>query len=325
MKPRYSISIPKPCHENWNAMTPNEKGRFCQSCSKTVVDFTKMKTDEVQDYIHNNMHQRICGHIRKSQLDTINLQISETVFEQTMSFQKLFLLALLLAMGTSLLSCADDSGKKKKLERVEIVEKINDSTQTEVKKQVDSATVYASNIKSDSIFKTEPIPPPPIPTLGGLIIVTDDIDKQEKPVIAIDSIIEPQYPEIEGEIEIHDEIVFGILNVESPPEFKSTPQSLTTKEKRALFQQKISSIVNDNFQLNPQLCINLFGRHKIYTQFTIDKNGYIKNVKAKGPNLALEKEAIRVIKLLPQLIPAMHQRKPIEISYNLPIMFNIED
>ena len=34
------ITIPTPCHENWNEMTPNEMGRHCTVCSKTVKDFT---------------------------------------------------------------------------------------------------------------------------------------------------------------------------------------------------------------------------------------------------------------------------------------------
>jgi hypothetical protein len=36
------INIPKPCHENWHSMTPKEQGRFCGSCDKIVVDFSKM-------------------------------------------------------------------------------------------------------------------------------------------------------------------------------------------------------------------------------------------------------------------------------------------
>jgi hypothetical protein len=34
------IIIPEPCHQNWDAMTPNEQGRHCTSCVNTVVDVT---------------------------------------------------------------------------------------------------------------------------------------------------------------------------------------------------------------------------------------------------------------------------------------------
>lgn len=30
------ISIPKPCNENWNEMTPDQQGAFCKVCSKVV-------------------------------------------------------------------------------------------------------------------------------------------------------------------------------------------------------------------------------------------------------------------------------------------------
>ena len=39
------LLIPKPCHENWDAMTPRDDGRHCASCSKTVVDLTGLDAE----------------------------------------------------------------------------------------------------------------------------------------------------------------------------------------------------------------------------------------------------------------------------------------
>ncbi|MCD2258564.1 energy transducer TonB [Psychroserpens luteolus] len=324
MKSRYAISIPKPCHENWSKMTPNEKGRFCQSCSKTVVDFTKMNMNEVQAFIHHNKDQRICGHIKQNQLDAINLQVSETVFEQHMSFHKLFLLALLLVMGTSLFSCSDENGRVKKIESVEIIELKIDSAEVELKQQLDSTATCKPKVKTDSVNLKKQIPPPPKPVINGMIVTGEIIDNTRDP-IPVDLIIEPEYPEVEGEMRIHDEVTVGLFTVQSPPEFKDTPKNLDIKEKREFFQQKISNIVNDNFLINPQLCLDLSGRQKIYVQFTIDRDGYTKDIKTRGSNLLLEKEAIRVIKLLPQFVPPKHEGKPIEMIYSLPIIFEVKD
>jgi len=48
------ISIPQPCHENWQQMTPNEQGRFCASCQKTVVDFTDWTDKMLIDFLLKN-------------------------------------------------------------------------------------------------------------------------------------------------------------------------------------------------------------------------------------------------------------------------------
>lgn len=66
MRKVVNISIPKPCHEDWNKMTPDEKGRHCKVCQKSVFDFTS-KTDE---YIAKTFTENtnICGRFKSTQL-----------------------------------------------------------------------------------------------------------------------------------------------------------------------------------------------------------------------------------------------------------------
>lgn len=67
------ISIAKPCNENWNSMLPNEKGKFCMSCNKTVVDFTKMKNADIQKYFEKKSNsEEICGIFRLNQIASDN-------------------------------------------------------------------------------------------------------------------------------------------------------------------------------------------------------------------------------------------------------------
>lgn len=65
------INIQNPCSENWNSMSKNKKGKFCNSCNKTVVDFTKMKNNEIQKYfIENSNNESICGYYKFNQVES---------------------------------------------------------------------------------------------------------------------------------------------------------------------------------------------------------------------------------------------------------------
>ncbi|MFA1771050.1 carboxypeptidase-like regulatory domain-containing protein [Rufibacter glacialis] len=48
-------------------MTPQNQGRFCQSCQKTVVDFTAMPDAEVVEWLAKNKNTK-CGRFRKDQI-----------------------------------------------------------------------------------------------------------------------------------------------------------------------------------------------------------------------------------------------------------------
>ncbi len=65
---KMKITISKPCHEDWDAMTPHEKGRFCSVCTKTVQDFREASDDEIRKAFSGAPYG-ICGKFKKSQLD----------------------------------------------------------------------------------------------------------------------------------------------------------------------------------------------------------------------------------------------------------------
>jgi len=68
------LSIPKPCHQPWQQMTAVEDGRHCESCCKTVVDFTKMTNDQIINYL--SVSHKVCGRIQEQQMASINLQLA---------------------------------------------------------------------------------------------------------------------------------------------------------------------------------------------------------------------------------------------------------
>ena len=64
---KLQLTIPEPCHEDWNKMTPVQKGRFCSSCEKNVFDFTRSTDLQIIETFNKN--NSICGRFLPSQLD----------------------------------------------------------------------------------------------------------------------------------------------------------------------------------------------------------------------------------------------------------------
>jgi len=70
MRKEMYIQVPEPCHEDWNAMTPVEQGRYCQSCCKEVVDFSVMSDLQVMEFL-SKPRGRTCGNFAQDQLNRI--------------------------------------------------------------------------------------------------------------------------------------------------------------------------------------------------------------------------------------------------------------
>jgi hypothetical protein len=62
------VRIPEPCHEDWNKMEPDSKGKFCNSCSKAVFDFSTKTDVEIKDILLEYKDQKVCGHFKNRKL-----------------------------------------------------------------------------------------------------------------------------------------------------------------------------------------------------------------------------------------------------------------
>ena len=103
MKKAIRIQIPEPCHEDWQKMTPTEKGKFCGVCTKEVIDFsTKADEDLVKILSKSN---NLCGRFKKSQLNR------EVKLERKSGY-KLAPYAASLLLPLSLLSTNEVSSNK---------------------------------------------------------------------------------------------------------------------------------------------------------------------------------------------------------------------
>jgi len=82
---KYRITIPEPCHEDWNKMTPTERGRHCAACQKNVVDFTTYSSRQL--FAEISAGKNICGRFHQDQLNRL-------IYEQPTKKSGVFQLAL---------------------------------------------------------------------------------------------------------------------------------------------------------------------------------------------------------------------------------------
>jgi protein TonB len=167
-------------------------------------------------------------------------------------------------------------------------------------------------------------PPPPPPAPEKIEIVADEIEIEEtilestetdqSEMIIVDEI--SSIDEIIEDEDVEKDIPFAII--EEPPVYPGCKGSKS--EKKKCLQRKITEHVSKKFNTSLAQDLGLSpGKKKVYVQFRIDKKGNIVNVRARGPHKRLEKEAIRVIELLPQMTPGKQRTRPVAVSYSLPI------
>lgn len=65
------IKIKNPCPENWEEMQDAPEGKFCEKCSKCVVDLTEKTNNQIQEMIRQAEGKEICGRISTRSLSAV--------------------------------------------------------------------------------------------------------------------------------------------------------------------------------------------------------------------------------------------------------------
>ena len=94
------------------------------------------------------------------------------------------------------------------------------------------------------------------------------------------------------------------------------------KEKRKCFQEKLQQHIAYNFQY-PKVALRKKIQGIVYVRFMIDIDGSIKEIRTKGPHPLLEKEAARIVSLLPGIVPARNGDEFVKVPFSIPITFRL--
>ncbi len=201
---------------------------------------------------------------------------------------------------------------------------------------IDASTLLKSDLENENIPITKPpetvTPPPPDAILNKIEIVKNEkeiietvlksTEVGEKDAIIIkDSRLTRDIVEIAEKEDDVEDVPFAII--EEAPIYPGCTG--TREERKNCFSVQVAKHVLKIFNADLAQELGLSpGKQRIYILFTIDKNGNVSDIQARAPHKSLEKEAIRVVGLLPKMTPGKQRNRPVGVKYSLPITFNIQ-
>ena len=187
------------------------------------------------------------------------------------------------------------------------------------------------NLKED-VPITEMIqtaPPPPPPAAPEVIEIVEDAEEIEETIIestetSQDAIIDDVLDVSEVEAaEEEEEIIVPFAVIENVPIFPGCETASTNEERKACFQKMVQEHVKRNFKYPPAaLELGITGR--VFVQFYIDSSGHVGNIRTRGPDHLLQKEAHRIVASLPDMTPGKQRGRAVSVPYSIPVNFVIK-
>ncbi|WP_299782905.1 energy transducer TonB [uncultured Formosa sp.] len=190
---------------------------------------------------------------------------------------------------------------------------------------LDIASEYQEDIPITKI--STPLPPPPVAVSESIEVVESVADIEEtviestessqeiaiadpEPVVAVEDV---KVEEVEEDVEVP----FAVI--ENIPVFPGC-EGLDKQASKACFQTKMNEHIKTHFHY-PEDALDLGIQGRVSVLFIIDEKGYITGIRSRGPDKTLEKEAERIVHLLPRMKPGTQRGKPVKVSYAVPIFF----
>jgi len=171
-------------------------------------------------------------------------------------------------------------------------------------------------------LKTPPPPPPP-PPAPEIIEIVEDEEEVEETVIESTETDQEEIVEVE-DIEVEedfDDVDVPFAVIEDVPLYPGC-ERVAKSERRACFQDKINKHIRKNFRY-PEIAQEMGIQGRVYVNFIISKDGNITNVRMRGPDKNLEKEAARIISKLPKMTPGKQRGIPVRVPFSIPITFRL--
>ncbi len=303
-----NIKIDKPCKENWDQMKIGLISRHCEKCEKPVMDFTTMNRAEIITYLLSNREEKVCGRMRSSQFDFHHDDIPiliEALGKKGGNTS--FLILALVCM--SLVSCGSDNSSIKTPDPIANSRSV--SVQSTIGLEKDTLNSDLKTLTPPACVKSiikNPAPLDPKPILMGKVIGPE--------------------PPVAGGILISEPPVAGGILIPEPPVPQSEDEVLTFAEKMPEYPGRIPEMFKfiQSNMVYPEIEKEKGLEGAVYIRFVVTKEGKVMKpevLRGVSGSKSIDKEALRVVNMMPDWIPGENGGKKVNVYFTIPIKFKL--
>ena len=156
----------------------------------------------------------------------------------------------------------------------------------------------------------------------------EKVESQSQKQVRVNPVKEgPQDPVIRGYIHNLPLVIDPDKEAEYLAERKDTINAYDVVEQMPCFpggQGKLVEFIEENMQY-PKECAEkgIYGR--VIVAFVVERDGQLSNIRVvKSVHRALDKEALRIVKLMPRWIPGKQNGIAVRVKYIIPIRFSVK-